>query len=285
MKMFAKLSILITFTVLTLHAFGQSNSYPFEVQITGKGSQSIIFIPGFACSGKVWDETKVMYEKNYTCYTLTMAGFAEVPPQSQPAKSTFYSWEKSIAIYIQQNKIDKPIIIGHSMGGGLAMALAADYPDLISKIIVVDALPCLSALMNPSFEVKENNDCGAMVSQMTSVTNEQFYQMQKQSIPRLLADTSKQERVVEWSITSDRPTFAEMYCDYSNTDLRTKIAAITCPALILLESQFANLKPAINEQFKNLKTANLQYASKGLHFIMYDDKEWYDSQLNSFINQ
>jgi pimeloyl-ACP methyl ester carboxylesterase len=284
MKRFASLSILI---VIALSAFKpinntQNSNYPFEVKKSGKGNQSIIFIPGFACSGEVWNETKSIYENDYTCYTLTMAGFAGVPPQSKP---TFQSWEIGIATFIQQNKFDKPILIGHSMGGGLVMALAADYPKLISKIIVVDALPCLAAIMNPSFKAKENNDCGAMVSQITSVTNEQFYQMQKQTIPRLLADTSKQELVVNWSVKSDRTTFAEMYCNFSNTDLREEIITIKCPALILLESYFVNFKPAINEQFKNLKTANLQYATKGLHFIMYDDKEWYIKQLNDFIKQ
>ncbi|MHB1688726.1 MAG: alpha/beta fold hydrolase [Ignavibacteriaceae bacterium] len=284
MKHFASLSILvvIALTAFQLKASKQDDKYPFEVKISGKGNQSIIFIPGFACSGQVWDETKSIYENDFTCYTLTMAGFAGIPPQSKPS---FQNWEKAIATFIQKNKIKQPIIIGHSMGGGLAMALAADYPELISKIIVVDALPCLSALMNPSFKAKENNDCGATVSQITSATNEQFYQMQKQTIPQLLADTSKQELVINWSVKSDRTTFAEMYCDFLNIDLREKITTIKCPALILLESYFVNFKPAINEQFKNLKTANLQYATKGLHFIMYDDKEWYDKQLNNFINQ
>ena len=46
---------------------------------------------------------------------------------------------------------------------------------------------------------------------------------------------------------------------------------------------FINLKPAIEEQYKNLKTANFQYANKGLHFIMYDDKDRYLVQLNNFI--
>ncbi len=280
MKQFVKLSIGIAFTASTLNVFGQNTNYPFEVKKSGKGTQSIILIPGFACSGEVWNDTKSLYENDYTCYTLTMAGFAGVPPQHKPS---FQIWEKGIATFIQQNKVDKPIIIGHSMGGGLAMALAADYPELISKIIVVDALPCLTALMNPSFKTKENNDCSEMVAQITSATNEQFYQMQKQTIPQLLADTSKQELVVNWSVKSDRTTFAEMYCDFSNTDLREKIATIKCPALILLESYFVNFKPAINEEFKKMKTANLQYATKGLHFVMYDDKEWYCKQLNDFI--
>lgn len=272
--------ILLFFTALCLNVFGQTKSYSFEVQKTGQGSQSIIFIPGFACSGEVWNETVAKFEKDYTCYTLTMSGFAGVKPQSNP---TFTNWETSIADFIRDNKINGPILIGHSMGGGLALAIASDYPELISKTIVVDALPCLQALSNATFKSKEENDCSATINQMTAMTNEQFYQMQKMSVPRLLEDLTMQEKVVSWSVKSDRKTFAEMYCDFWNTDLREKIITIKCPTLILLESYFANLKPSIEEQYKNLKTANLQYANKGLHFIMYDDKEWYFSQLTNFL--
>lgn len=256
--------------------------YPFEVQKSGQGKKSIIFIPGFACSGEIWNEAKSKFKDYFTCYTLTMAGFAGVQPQPNP---TFKNWEAGIANYIKENNIEKPIIIGHSMGGGLALALAADYPELIDKIVIIDALPCLTALMNPSFKSEEKTDCSAMINQITSTTNEQFYQMQKISVQRLVADTSKHELIVDWSMQSDRKTFAEMYCDFSNTDLREKIKNIQCSALILLEEHFKIVKPAIEEQYKNLKNVNLQYANKGLHFIMYDDKEWYFSQLNNFIFQ
>ena len=237
MKQFVSFTIVIIFFALTINAAEQNDNFPFEVKKTGDGIQSLIFIPGFSCSGEVWNETISIFEKDYTCYVLTMAGFAGVPPQSDPS---FQNWEKGIANFIQQNKIEKPVIIGHSMGGGLAMALAADYPHLISKIVVVDALPCLAALMDVSFKSKDTNDCRAIISQITSATNEEFYQMQKKSIPQMLADTSKQALVVNWSVKSDRKTFAEMYCDFSNTDLREKIALIECPALILLESYFVN---------------------------------------------
>jgi hypothetical protein len=74
-----------------------------------------------------------------------------------------------------------------------------------------------------------------------------------------------------------------MYCDFSNTDLRDKIATISCPTLVLLEPYFLNVKPLIEVQYKNAKTATIQYASKGLHFIMYDDKDFYLEQLKNFI--
>jgi pimeloyl-ACP methyl ester carboxylesterase len=167
------------------------------------------------------------------------------------------------------------------MGGGLALSVASDYPNLISKIIVVDGLPFLQSLSNPSFKSKEENDCSSTVNQMMGMTNEQFYQMQKISIPRLLEDSTMHEKVLSWSVKSDRKTFAQMYCDFWNTDLREKIKSIECPSLILLESYFVNLKPSIEEQYKNLKNVDLQFANKGLHFIMFDDKEWYFRQLTN----
>lgn len=272
--------IALLFSALCVNVFAQTKSYPFEVIKTGKGKQAILFIPGFASSGEVWNETKTAFEKDFTCYTLTMAGFAGAKPHPSPS---FENWKAGIATYIKTNKIEKPIVIGHSMGGGLALALAADYPDLIGKIVVVDALPCLAALSNVSFKSKENNDCSPMVAQMTAMNETQFYEMQKQAMPRLLQDASKLEMVIDWSVKSDRKTFAQMYCDFFNTDLRERISTVKCPSLILLESNFINLKPAIEEQYKNLKTANFQYANKGLHFIMYDDKDWYLVQLNNFI--
>ena len=280
MKKYSFLVIVLLFSALYLNVFGQIKSYPFEISKTGKGKQSIIFLPGFASSGDVWNETKSNFEKEFTCYTFTMAGFAGIKPQPD---ASFINWETEIVNYIKANKIEKPIIVGHSMGGGLALAIASDYPELISKIVVVDALPCLVALRNPSFKSLENNDCSSMVNQIATMSEDEFYQMQKRNMAMLLADASKQEEVISWSMKSDRKIFGKMYCDFSNTDLRDKITAIKCPALILLEFGFSNYKGPIEAQYKNLKTASFQYSNKGLHFIMYDDKEWYLAQLNNFI--
>lgn len=280
MKKLHILFIALAFALLCVNVFGQTTNYPFKVQISGHGKQSIVFIPGFASSGDVWNETKANFENKYTCYTLTMAGFAGVPAQSG---ASFAGWENAIASYIKANHINKPILVGHSMGGGFALAIAADYPELIDKIVVVDALPCLAAMMNPAFKAKENNDCGPMVAQFTKMSDEQFKQMQQKTMPQLLADTGRLKQVVDWSVTSDRTTFAQMYCDFMNTDLRQKISTIKCPSLILLEANFATYSSAVDEQYANLKTATKVYAQKGLHFIMYDDTAWYDKQLTGFI--
>jgi pimeloyl-ACP methyl ester carboxylesterase len=203
-----------------------------------------------------------------------------VPPEVAPS---FSHWEAAIVAYIEQNHIDHPVIIGHSLGGGLALAIAADYPKVPSAIVVVDALPCLAALTMPAFASDPNNDCSATIQRFTSMPDSEFKIMQQRTMPSLVADTSKVGMLVNWSVLSDRRTFATIYCDFMNTDLRNKIKNITCPALILLESAFAGIKQPIAEQYKNLAAAQLSYADKGLHFIMFDDKDWYLQQLNTFI--
>ncbi|MFT3679660.1 MAG: alpha/beta hydrolase [Ferruginibacter sp.] len=282
MKKIALLASIIFIYSIKMAALPAGNKYPFEVIITGQGDQPILFIPGFGCSGEVWNDTKKLYENKYKCYGLTMPGFAGVPPTANPS---FQQWVNEIAAYIKHLKINKPVLVGHSMGGAMAMAIAAQYPELVSKVVVVDALPCLAALMDPSFKSNENIDCSAMIAQMTAASDEQFYQMQKQSIKQLVADTSKQAAIINWTTRSDKNTFGKMFCDFSNTDLRNSINSIQCPVLILLEPYFAGIQGAINDQYKNLKTATILYATKGLHFIMFDDKTWYEEQLNNFVNK
>lgn len=103
--------------------FAQKTGYPFEVKITGAGKAkpALLFLPGFACSGSVWDETVAHYQPIYSCYTFTMGGFAGVPPQSSPSLA---AWVEALATYIKDNKIENPVIIGHSLGGGIALMLA-----------------------------------------------------------------------------------------------------------------------------------------------------------------
>jgi len=272
--------LLFVLLVANLHIKAQNIDYPFEVVKTGRGTQSVILIPGFASSGDVWKETVESLKNDHTCYTLTMAGFGGAAAKTE---KSFNNWKDAIARFIKDKKINKPVIIGHSMGGGLAMAIAADYPDLPGKIIIVDALPCLSAMMNKDFKSNPNNDCTSMVNQMKAMTDEQFQQMQKAAIASLTTNQKAQEAILDWSMRSDRETFGAMYCDFINTDLRENIKQIKCEVMVLLEPYFAHIKPTIEAQYSNLKTADLRYANKGLHFIMYDDTEWYLKQVNDFV--
>lgn len=273
-----RLFLTVVFFVISILTF--AGDYSFLVAKSGKGTQAIIFIPGFACSGDVWRETVAMLEDNYTCYVLTMPGFAGVIPEEEPS---FEKWKCGIIQFIEDEKIKNPILVGHSMGGGLVLAIASNVPELPKKLIIVDALPCLMALSNPDFKSAPDNDCHDMIERITSMDEMKFAQMQRMSVASLTADSSRFEEIVNWGLMSDRKTYAKLYCEFANTDLRERLKNIKVPSLVLLEPNFKNIESAVREQYKRLTTVQLKYANKGLHFIMFDDKEWFLNQISEFI--
>lgn len=272
--------LILSFIFVSILTF--AGNYPFSVVKSGKGKQAVVFIPGFACSGEVWKETVAELQDDYTCYVLTMAGFAGVAPEEAPS---FEAWKCGIARFIEEEAIKNPILVGHSVGGGLALALASDFPALPKKLVIVDTLPCLMALTNPVFKSAPNVDCRDMIQRITSMDEAQFLRMQRMSAASLTTDSSKLDELVSWGVTSDRKTYATLYCDFSNTDLRERIKNIQVPSLILLEANFRNIESAVREQYKELPAAQLKYADKGLHFVMFDDKEWFMNRLIEFIKE
>ncbi len=53
---------------------------------------------------------------------------------------------------------------------------------------------------------------------------------------------------------------------------------------MLLELYFKKVGGGIQSQYTKLKTASLVYATKGMHFIMYGDFEWYIQKIDKFIS-
>ncbi|AFD05706.1 alpha/beta fold hydrolase [Solitalea canadensis] len=279
MKKITFLIVLFAFILLYINVFAATNQ-PFEVKVTGKGKHTILFIPGFASSGDVWDETIETFSPDFKCYKLTMPGFAGTKAQENPSLK---QWVEDISAFIKTEKINLPIVMGHSMGAVMAMMLAAKHPEQVSKIVIVDGLPCLPAVFNPAFKSNDSPDCNQSINQFTGMSDEAFKKAQNAGIKRLMIDISKFETVVNWTLQSDHRTVGKLFCDMSNIDLRAEIAGIQCPSLVLLEAPFKQFEGAMTAQFAQLKGAHLLYANKGLHFIMFDDKEWYLKQLSAFI--
>ena len=209
-----------------------------------------------------------------------MAGFAGVTPVKNPSLE---NWAEAIISYIKKEKIKQPIIVGHSLGGMLVMKIAAKEPKLLQKIVVVDALPALAALSNSDFKVDSNKDCSPIIKEFVDMSKEKFEQTQRSSMVYYTENKEKIPQIVQWSVDSDRETIAKMVCELSNTDLREEIQQIQVPTLVLLESVFSFSKNKIEQQYAKLPKKELKYANKGLHFVMYDDYDWYIQQLKEFI--
>ncbi len=258
----------------------QAQSPKLHIETTGRGKKQALLIPGFTCSGKVWDSTVSVLAKEYTCHVVTFPGFAGQPAQANPSLS---NWVAGLAQYLEQQNLENVAVIGHSIGGMMALQLAGTAPQRVSQVVVVDALPCLSAFSNPAFKANPAPDYSLFIKQFAGMSDSLWKAQQEASAPMFTTRTDKRKALVDWSVASDRATMGAIYGQFINTDYRDSLSKVTCPVLVLLEPAFKGSNVIIEAQYSNLQNKTLVYAGKGAHFVMWDDPQWYIGQLQSFL--
>src|SRR5688572_2356688 len=111
----------------------------FSVQVRGNGPD-VILIPGLTSGSEVWNGT-VAALPGYRYHLVHVAGFAGAPARANARGAVVAPLADEIARYIRDRGLERPAIVGHSMGGTLAMMIGARHPDLAGRIMVVDMLP------------------------------------------------------------------------------------------------------------------------------------------------
>lgn len=257
----------------------------FSVKVTGQG-QPMILIPGLISSGDVWKSTVAHYAPGYECHVLTLAGFAGQPPSG--ANPFLPAVRDAIARYIREQKLEKPVIVGHSLGGFLALSVAATNPDLVGKLVIVDALPAPGAEEKPDITVEEltaiSQRAAASYAKTDAAARRQMIAMMAKS-PEDIA------RIASWDEASDRATAMRAVAESILGDVRADLAKVDAPALVLMswagegpvdrDSVARTLKP----QFKYMKNWRFAVAPTARHFIMYDEPQWMFEEMDRFLAQ
>jgi len=106
----------------------------------GDHGRAVILIPGLQGGPWVWQATIERLQRDHVVYALTLAGFDGVPPPEGEG-SLLDRADASLLQLIEQEKIDKPVLVGHSLGGTLALRFAGEHAAMLSGVVAVDGLP------------------------------------------------------------------------------------------------------------------------------------------------
>lgn len=103
----------------------------------GQG-QPIVMLHGIFGSSDNWLTQSRMLSERYHTYALDLRNHGQSPHDEV---FDYASMVEDVLKFMKENNIEDPILMGHSMGGKVAMNLALAYPDKIGKLIVVDIAP------------------------------------------------------------------------------------------------------------------------------------------------
>ena len=261
----------------------------FKIDVTGNATGApMILIPGLASSGAVWDGTVKRYCGARRCHVLTLAGFAGVPAIDGPLLATA---EQQLSEYIAANKLAQPVIVGHSLGGFLALKLAADHPEQVGRLVIVDSLPALAAVQMPSITSAQMKEMAAgMRARMLGMDAAAHQAGQLQTLRTMITGEADVQRALAWGRESDRTTVANAMADLMGQDLRQDVARIKAPTLVMgswiayknfgTREQFLQ---TYQDQYRQLPGVTIEMADNARHFIMLDDPDWMYDRIDQFL--
>ena len=283
----AAMRFAVVVAIVTAIASSAHAATPFEVRVTGSGPD-VLLIPGLASSGAVWDDTVEQLCTTHRCHVFTLAGFAGVPAQPGPLLDNV---DAALAAYIEQQHLKAPVVVGHSLGGFVALRLAIGHPADVGKLVIVDTLPALGAVRMDSATPQQLHDFAPqMRAQLMAQDDAAYAAGQARQIATLVTAPADVARVQAWGRQSDRVAVIDAMTDMIGLDLRPQLSAIHVPTLVMGSwiaykdvSTMEATRAVYERQYKSLAGVQVVMSPAGRHFIMLDDPTWFEKTLQDFL--
>ncbi len=104
--------------------------------VYGQGSPALVFVHGWSCDQTYWKYQVPEFSRHYTVVTLDYAGHGKSGANRE--NFTMESFGDDVAAVVNDLKLDKVILIGHSMGGNVIIDASTKLPGRVLALVGVD---------------------------------------------------------------------------------------------------------------------------------------------------
>ncbi len=275
------------------HRHADFESGRFHVRVEGEASapgRDLILIPGLSSHPDVFNGLISRLEPGWRIHAVHVAGFSGAPAEANAEGPVAAPVAAELARYIADQGLQKPVVIGHSMGGTIGMMLAARHPDSVGKLMVVDMIPFMGPMFGGPTATPESVApiADQIRAGMLSVPAEAYEAQLTGTITGMINTESERAGPLDQARRSDRTVSANAYRELIVTDLRPELPNITAPVEVLYVT-FTGMPPAMTDDiyrasFQTLPSAQLTRIDDSAHFIMLDQPEVFAAEVNAFLD-
>ncbi|MFG0323196.1 alpha/beta fold hydrolase [Pseudomonas sp. zjy_13] len=278
----------------TLAAPSQAVPAPGErisVQVEGAGPD-VILIPGLASSREVWAGLATTLRQQYRLHLVQVAGFAGSPAVPSVDGRVAAPVAEAVADYIRSQHLEAPAIIGHSLGGEVALMLGARHPERVGRLMVVDALPFYTLLIDPTATAETAAaQAGTVRGAMLAAPAAQTEAMQRAAIDRLAKTAAVRPALVDAALRSDRQAVADATHELMITDLRPELGDIQAPLEVVYayDSMYgipaASVDATFAKAYAGARGVSFKRIDGSFHFIMLDQPQAFAEAVVDFLSR
>ncbi|HMQ87306.1 MAG TPA: alpha/beta hydrolase [Flavilitoribacter sp.] len=101
----------------------------------GQGEKTLLLIHGLGSYAPAWKKNIESWSKDYRCIAVDLPGYGYSSKGAYPYSMTYFS--ETLKRFIRKMKLKNITLVGHSMGGQIAMTMVLDQPRLADKLILI----------------------------------------------------------------------------------------------------------------------------------------------------
>ncbi len=207
-----------------------ANGLNFNVRESGAGEVALVFLHYFGGSSRSWDEVTARLP-DFRCITPDLRGFGD-----SDAPENGYSVDENaddIASLIEVLGVERFVLVGHSMGGKIALALAARRPAGLERLVLLAPSPPTPEPIPDSERERLSLGLGAPeAAEQTAL-----------SITARPISPAIRGRIIEDNLRSSRAAWHAWLQGGSREDISERMKRIEVPVLVLAGECDAGMTP------------------------------------------
>ena len=99
------------------------------------GGPAVLLVHGWLSSSRLWEQIAGRLAQRFTVYTLDLSGFGE---SDKPLTGYgIRNGSRLLYAFCAHFGLTRANVIGHDLGGAMAVKLAADHPDVVGRLVIV----------------------------------------------------------------------------------------------------------------------------------------------------
>lgn len=273
------------------------DSIPLAYSEAGKGEEAILFIHGLGGTRRHWGQTLPALSKEYRALAVDLPGYGDSRLQEVPEDSLLHFFANSLLALMDSLSLSKTHVVGHSMGGQIAMLLALEHPERIQKLVL--AAPAgIEAFTEAEGQGLRTYAATAYPQKLTEEKIRQNYTLNFYQTPEG-AEELIQERLA-LNESSYFPIYANVLIKavegMLDTPLASRLPELEPPVLILFgkEDQLIPnryLHPELTTEAlarsgqQAIPKSQLIMLSEAGHLLMLEQPEEFNQALKNFLNK
>jgi pimeloyl-ACP methyl ester carboxylesterase len=244
----------------------------------GRG-EPVILLHGWLGSWGYWLKTMETLKDQYRCYALDFWGFGD----SGKRRSSYRvrDFVNLVEQFMDRLGIESAPIVGHSMGGTVAISLALARPERVRKVIVVGS-PIAGSSLNIFLRLAGNPWIASLVWRLPTVLHFGI----KAFSPLIVQDWSEWYQMITRDLS--RTTLEAFFTSINSlhkTDLSQELSNIVTPIMGIYGVGDNVVKPSqANIIAKKARISRVKMMNGSKHFPMLDEPQAFNNQLADFLS-